>query len=119
MASGKAKQSRGLRNGVPIVRVFKARVRPGKEKLFEYKLRTTSTPLVLDKPGFLGFLSAGPAVPGGRDFVFVTLWADFRQMKRLFGSQWRESLLPDGYAELITSCSVEHYQLSDVNWAVD
>jgi heme-degrading monooxygenase HmoA len=76
------------------------------------KLGTSSVAVVQGQPGFLGHLAAGPAREGQREFIFASMWADVEAVKARFGENWRASLLPPGYAELIEECSVEHYHLT-------
>jgi len=95
----------------PIVRLFRARAKPGCKTALAEKLATSSIEVVQGQPGFLGYLIAGPANENRSEFVFASLWIDAEAIKARFGQQWRESLLPPGYAELIEECSVEHYQL--------
>ena len=102
-----------LKAGVPIVRVFRARAKPGKEKELAEKLSKTSPTVVKDKPGFLGYFAGGPAKSGSRDFFFITLWRHFPALKGVFGDSWRDSHLPPGYAEIIEEHSIEHYELTD------
>ena len=102
-----------LKAGVPIVRVFKARARPGKENELADKLAKTSPTVVKDKAGFLGYLAGGPAKSDSRDFLFISMWRHFFALKEVFGDSWRESHLPPGYAELIEEHSIEHYELTD------
>jgi hypothetical protein len=67
---------------------------------------------VQGQPGFLGYLVAEPASEGQHEFIFASIWADSDAVKARFGEQWRVSLLPPGYAELIEECSVDHYHLT-------
>ena len=53
------------------------------------------------------------AQAGGRDFIFITIWSHFLALKGVFGESWRESFLPQGYAEIIEAHSIEHYELTD------
>jgi hypothetical protein len=69
--------------------------------------------VVQDQPGFLGYLVAGPANEIQHDFIFASIWTDSDAVKARFGRDWRDSLLPPGYAELIEECSVEHFQLTE------
>jgi hypothetical protein len=64
------------------------------------------------QPGLLGYLVAGPASEHQHEFIFASIWADADAAKARFGEQWRVSLLPPGYAELIEECSVDHYHLT-------
>jgi quinol monooxygenase YgiN len=101
-----------LRPSVPIIRVFKARAKQGCEGALADKLATSSVEVVQDQPGFLGYLVAGPANERQHEFIFASIWADADAVKARFGEQWRFSLLPPGYAELIEECSVDHYHLT-------
>jgi len=76
------------------------------------KLNTSSVEVVQGQPGFLGYLVAGPASERQDEFIFASIWADAEAVKARFGDEWRVSLLPPGYAELIEDCSVHHYQLT-------
>jgi hypothetical protein len=93
--------------------LFKARARPNCESALAEKLATSSVQVVRGEPGFLGFVSAGPANDADRVFVFATMWRDVDAIKARFGRYWRDSFLPPGYAELIEECSVEHYHLTE------
>ena len=99
--------------GVPIIRVFRARARAGKERELADKLANTSPTVVKGKPAYLGYFAGGPAYTDGRDFIFVSMWESFAGMKGVFGDSWADSHLPDGYRELIEEHSVDHYELTD------
>jgi quinol monooxygenase YgiN len=106
-----------LRPSIPIIRVFRARARQGCEGALADKLATSSVGVVQGQPGFLGYLSAGPANENQREFIFATVWANVDAVKARFGEEWRVSLLPPGYAELIEECSVAHYHLMEQSLA--
>ena len=105
-------ESDELRPSVPIIRVFRARAKRGCERALADKLATSSVEVVQGQPGFLGYLVAGPASEHQHEFIFASIWADADAVKTRFGEQWRVSLLPPGYADLIESCSVDHYHLT-------
>jgi quinol monooxygenase YgiN len=105
-------ESYELRPSVPIIRVFRARARQGCAGALADKLATTSVQVVQGRPGFLGYLAAGPATENQHEFIFASIWTNADALKARFGQEWRVSLLPPGYAELIEDCSVEHYHLT-------
>jgi len=76
------------------------------------KLATSSVEVVQGQTGFLGYLVAGPASQHQHEFIFASIWANADAVKARFGEEWRVSLLPPGYAELIAECSVDHYHLT-------
>jgi quinol monooxygenase YgiN len=102
-----------LRPSIPIIRVFRARARQGCDRALADKLATSSVEVVQGQPGFLGYLVAGPANERQHEFIFASIWADADAVKARFGEEWRVSLLPPGYAELIEECSVDHYHLTE------
>jgi quinol monooxygenase YgiN len=106
-------ESYELRPSVPIIRVFRARARQGCKRALADKLATSSVQVVQGQPGFLGYLVAGPANESQHEFIFASIWTDADALKARFGQEWRDSLLPPGYAELIEECSVEHYHLTE------
>src|SRR5215475_2887619 len=106
-----------LRPAVPIIRLFKARARPGCESALAEKLATSSIDVVRHQPGFLGYLVAGPARGDQREFIFASIWANADAVKARFGEEWRVSHLPPGYAELIEGCFVDHYHLTGQSFA--
>ena len=105
-------ESYELRPSVPIIRLFRARARQGCERALADKLATASVEVVQGQPGFLGYLVAGPASEHQHEFIFASIWANADAVKARFGEEWRVSLLPPGYAELIEECSVDHYHLT-------
>ena len=106
-------ESYELRPLVPIIRVFRARARQGCERALADKLATSSVEVVKGQPGFLGYLVAGPASEHQHEFIFDSIWVNAVAVKARFGEEWRVSLLPPGYAELIDECSVDHYHLTE------
>lgn len=73
------------------------------------KLRGESTRLVRDQPGCIGWVAAGPSQDGvDRHLVFITFWESMEAVVDFAGHDVTQSVLPDGYAELIDSHSVEH-----------
>jgi quinol monooxygenase YgiN len=110
-------ESYELYPSVPIIRVFRAHARQGCEKALADKLTTSSVQVVQGQPGFLGHLVAGPANEHQHEFIFASIWTDADAIKARFGPEWRVSLLPSGYAELIEECSVERYHLTEQSLA--
>ena len=105
-------ESYELRPSVPIIRVFRARARQGCERALADKLATSSVEVVQGQRGFLGYLIADPASEHQHEFIFASIWANADAVRARFGEEWRVSLLPPGYAELIEECCVDHYHLT-------
>ena len=93
-----------------ILRIFEVRAKPGKAPLLKQKLSDTSISVVDGKPGNLGYFFGENISSDENDLVFISVWKDMASIKSLFGKDWQASFLPEGYAELIESCSIQHIE---------
>jgi len=95
-----------------ILRVFEVRAKPGKAAALKQKLSTTSVSVVRGKPGNLGYFFGAVLSSDGNDLVFISVWDTMESIKSLFGEGWQASYLPEGYAEIIESCSIRHIEFN-------
>ena len=95
-----------------VLRVFEVRAKPDASGELKEKLSHTSIAVVKGEPGNQGYYFGELQQSDDRDLVFISVWSDMEAVKRRFGEDWAESFLPEGYEELIESCSVKHYQVS-------
>ena len=93
-----------------ILRIFEVRAKPGNVEALKQKLSTTSVSVVNGKPGNLGYFFGENISSGENDFVFISVWEDLESVKSLFGEEWEASFLPEGYDEIIESCSIRHIE---------
>ena len=93
-----------------ILRIFEVRAKPGKADLLKQKLSDTSIGVVKGEPGNLGYFFGENLSTDGNDLVFISVWQDLESVKSRFGDDWQESFLPEGYAEIIESCSIRHIE---------
>lgn len=93
-----------------IMRVFEVRAMPGNVEVLKQKLSDTSVSVVNDKPGNLGYFFGENLSSDGNDLVFISVWKDLESIKSLFGEEWEKSYLPEGYEEIIESCSIRHIE---------
>ncbi len=106
-----------MSNEGPVLRVFEVKTKPGAADVLLEKFATTSAAVVRGEPGNRGHFF-GRCIEGDGDTVmFVSLWADLDAVKARFGSDWQSSYLPEGYAELIESCAVRHFDMAE-GWHV-
>lgn len=91
-----------------IMRVFEVRAKPGMAELLKQKLSATSVEVVDGKPGNLGYFFGEVLSSAENDLVFISIWQDLESVKKRFGKDWAEAFLPEGYAEIIESCSIRH-----------
>lgn len=95
-----------------IIRVFRARLKPGARPAYERLCRTVSVPLMRAQEGCLAAAigESDPAKPD--DFVFVSVWRDLDHLKAFVGEQWRAVSILPGEADLLELARVEHYNES-------
>jgi transposase/quinol monooxygenase YgiN len=105
-----------------IVRVLRARLKPGKRAAYERLVREHAIPVMRAAPG-LAVLHVGQPLPHRPDeFVFVSVWTDLDSLKAFAGDTWEQVLILPGEADLVEEMSVQHYDdryqsLSDL-WSV-
>lgn len=93
-----------------ILRVFEVRAKPGMTEVLKQKLSDTSVAIVEGEPGNLGYFFGENITSTGSDLVFISVWKDLESIKSLFGDAWEASYLPEGYEEIIESCSIKHIE---------
>ena len=91
-----------------VLRVFDVRARPGKAGILKRKLADTSVSVVQGEPGNLGYFFGATVSTDENDLVFISVWQDLESIQQRFGKDWERSFLPEGYEELIETCSVRH-----------
>jgi heme-degrading monooxygenase HmoA len=96
-----------------IIRVFRARVRPGKQQQFELKVRELSIPLVRSQKGLIAFFSGRPMESSPDEFVMVTAWKDLEALRAFAGDDWNVSVIPDPERPLLEDSFVHHYEAID------
>lgn len=92
-----------------IIRVFRARLKPGKRAVFERLCRTVSFPVMRVQEGCLTVTIGEPAAQRPEEFVVVSVWRDLERLKAYVGEQWREAITLPGEADLLEFARVEHY----------
>lgn len=94
-----------------VLRIFDVRAKSGKAELLKQKLSDTSVSVVQGKRGNLGYFFGENLSSDGNDLVFVSVWEDLESIKSHFGKEWEQSYLPEGYEEIIESCSIKHIEI--------
>lgn len=98
-------------SGGPVMRLFEVRTKPGCADALLASFATTSADVVRGHPGNLGYFF-GRGVPEQDTVIFASLWRDLDAVKARFGADWQVSYLPDGYEQMIESCSVRHIDMA-------
>jgi len=96
----------------PVVRVYRAQVKTGKQDAFWERVRTHDIPGLTQAPGLLAYFPGEP-LSESDEFVMVTVWRSFEALLAWAGDDWESPQLRDGDAELIESAVVSHYSLFD------
>ena len=96
-----------------IVRVLRARIRPGKVGAFNVVFRQ-QVPLLKEQPGLLYVKLARRLQPdGGEDVVLFEEWQDAASLYAWVGPNLMEPRLVPGARELIDELVVAHYEALD------
>jgi quinol monooxygenase YgiN len=93
-----------------ILRIFDVRAKEGKVDLLKQKLSDTSVSVVKGKPGNIGYFFGENLSTNENDLVFISIWKNLESIKSHFGESWEQSYLPEGYEEVIESCSIKHIE---------
>ena len=96
-----------------ILRVFRAKVRKGKEEEFRKKVREQSLPRLRGQDGMANCFPGAPLSESDSEFIMVTLWRDLEALKTFLGENWDKPLVAPDEAPLIEEMSVQHYQFFD------
>jgi heme-degrading monooxygenase HmoA len=96
----------------PVVRVFRARVKTGRQDAFWERLRTRSIPDLVQASGLLAYFPGEP-LSESDEFVMVTVWRSFESLLAWAGDDWESPGITDGEADLVDSATVTHYSFFD------
>jgi quinol monooxygenase YgiN len=92
-----------------IIRVFRARAKPGLVEALEQRLRDEVLPELAVTPGLLVH-HAGVPHGDSRDFLMVTIWEDLDAVRAFAGEDYTQAVLYGDTRELIEDMSLEHYE---------
>ncbi|HEX6544380.1 MAG TPA: IS5 family transposase [Ktedonobacterales bacterium] len=92
-----------------ILRVFRARLKPGAREAFERLCNNVSIPLMWSQPGLITLHVGRPLPDHPDEFVLVSVWKDLESVKAFAGDTWDHPLILPGEAELVQETTVQHY----------
>lgn len=96
-----------------IIRVFRARIRPGKVAEFKRMVQEQSIPWLTSTNGMLGYWAGEPRGDDEREFVMMTLWRDLESLKGFVGENWQTPVVTADEAPLVEEMVAHHYQKFD------
>jgi quinol monooxygenase YgiN len=94
---------------VTIVRVFRARAKPGLAQKLEQRLREDVIPEVAAADGLVSYLAGRPH-GDSRDFLMVTVFESIDAVRAFAGDDYEQPVLYADTSELIEEMSLHHYE---------
>jgi quinol monooxygenase YgiN len=93
-----------------IIRLFHAKVRPGKQDEFKRTLEFLSLPNIQSRSGMIAFYPGQPTGPNGDEFVLVTVWKDLAIMERKTHNDFAKAIIPAEAMPLLEEWHVDNYK---------
>jgi heme-degrading monooxygenase HmoA len=94
-----------------IIRVFRARTKPGAADELTRIAVETSIPFVDRQPGLVARHTGRSIGATGEELVMITVWEDLDAMKNMTGDEWEKPVIPDErMEELIDEMFLQHYE---------
>ena len=94
-----------------IVRVFRARIKPGKQMEFEQFVKEQAIPSVSKQEGVIAQFAGRPLGSNKNEFVFVSVWNSLEELKAYAGGDWEKSVIEPGEDALLEETAVHNYEL--------
>lgn len=92
-----------------ILRVFRARLKPGRRAAYAALFHRLALPLMRKAPGNVAIHVGRPRLDRPDEFVLATVWTDLAALQAYTGANWREIMILPGEAELIEEMGVQHF----------
>ena len=99
---------------MPIIRIFRATIRPGKVEAFREFFLTDAISILRGHDGFMSVQVGLPTEETPREFMMTTVWRDLEALKGFAGESWREAYIAPEEAPLVERAVVDHYELAEV-----
>ena len=96
----------------PIVRVFRARVKPGHQADLQRLVRDLSIPELSRAEGLLAYYPGSP-LGDTEEFAMVSVWRDLGAVRSYAGDDWARPVIYPGEEDVLVEVHVHHYQLFD------
>ena len=94
-----------------IIRLFHAKVRPGKQAEFKQALELISLPAFQSRNGMIAFYPGQPLGPSSNEFILVTVWKDAAALDQSrTKSDWARAVIPEEALPLIEEWNVHGYR---------
>jgi len=92
-----------------IVRVFRARTRPGKAEAFRKFFEEQALPVMREQRGLVRVEIGWPMAPTD-EFLMITVWRDLDSLRAFSGDDWMQAKLLPEERPLLDEVFVHHYE---------
>jgi len=96
----------------PVVRIFRARVRPGRQAELADLVRELSIPNLSQSDGLLAYYPGAP-LGDAEEFSMVSIWRDLGAVRAYAGNDWAKPVIYEGEEAVLAEVHVHHYELFD------
>lgn len=93
-----------------IIRLFHARVKPGKQAQFKGALEQLSIPNIRSRSGMVAIYPGQPHGTNSNEFVLVTVWKDQASLERYSQANWAKAIIPQEVFPLLEEWHDQDYQ---------
>jgi heme-degrading monooxygenase HmoA len=93
-----------------IVRVFRARVHPGKEDEFEHFVVGTGVPMVTAADGCTHVTSARNRWSERPEYLVVTHWTSIEALQAFTGPGWQQAVIEPEEEHMLAQVFCDHYE---------
>ncbi len=93
-----------------LIRIFHARVRPGKQADFKKVLELLTLPAARASSGMVAFYPGQPLGPDSNDFVLVTVWKERKGLVGRSLEEWERAIIPTEALPLVEDWHIEGYK---------
>jgi quinol monooxygenase YgiN len=93
-----------------IIRVFRARIHPGKEDEFERFVRETGVPMVEAQAGCSHVTWGRSRWSDQPEFVVVTHWDSVAALEVFAGPRWQEAVIEPDEEHMLAEVFCDHYE---------
>ena len=97
-----------------IVRVFRAKVKPGKEAEFRAFFLETAVPLLREQEGLVSVRVGLPREETPTEFLMTTTWSSIEALAGFVGEDWDKAVIDPREAHLLERTAVYHYYEAEI-----
>ena len=97
-----------------IIRLFKARIKPGKTAIWQEKVEKFSIPWLQKQKGIIHYFPGKPLSEKSREYCMISIWDSMDSLKQAVGDDWDKVVLLEDEASLVEDTSVEHFETFDI-----